>query len=219
LNGFSVFLASYPIKKFTRGDVVLHQDAEPSCVFFIKSGIIKSYNLTSKGEERPIELNTHFDIFPIGWFLDKISKSQYYYEALEDSELYCISKGELTTFLRNNSETMFQLLHRQVERSTHTEVRINALEHSRAFDKIISTLHYFALRFGRDIRRNTVKIPVPLTQQDVANFTGLTRETVSAEFKKLSQQKIIGRQKQEYVINTNKLDELLDDSFEHHFIR
>lgn len=219
MNSFRGFLASYPIRKFTRGDVVLHQDVEPSCIFFIKSGIIKSYNLTAKGEERPIELSTRSDIFPIGWLLDKITRSQYYYEAIEDSELYCVSKDELTSYLQTNNEPVLQLLHRQVERSTHTQLRINALEHSKAFDKVASTLHYFALRFGRDIKRNIIRIPVPLTQQDVANFTGLTRETVSAEFKKLSRRKIIGRHKQEYVIYTNKLDELLDDTFERHFVR
>ena len=104
-------------------------------------------------------------------------------------------------------------------RATHTQLRLNALEHSKAFDKIVSTLHYFALRFGRDIARNTIKIPLPLTQQDVANFTGLTRETVSAEFKKLTRKRVLGHHNQAYVIYTQRLDELLDDSFERHFIR
>jgi CRP-like cAMP-binding protein len=80
-------------------------------------------------------------------------------------------------------------------------------------------LHYFALRFGRDIMRDAIKIVLPLTQQDVANFTGLTRETVSAEFKKLARQRVLGHYKQSYVIYTNTLDELLDDSFERHFVR
>lgn len=219
MNGFSGFLATFPLKKFTRGDIVLHQDTEPSCAFFIKSGIIKSYNLTSRGEERPIELNTSHDVFPAGWLMDKISHAQYYYEAIMDAELYCVPKGDFVTYLKNNSETMYQLLDRQVARATHTQLRLNALEHSKAFDKIVSTLHYFALRFGRDIARNTIKIPLPLTQQDVANFTGLTRETVSAEFKKLTRKRVLGHHNQAYVIYTQRLDELLDDSFERHFIR
>lgn len=219
MNGFSIYLASYPVKKYSRGDVILHQDMEPPCAFLIKSGIIKSYNLTAKGEERPIELSTHSDVFPVAWLFNKIHRAQYYYEAITNAELYCVPKAEFLTYLRNNSESMFQLLDRQVERSAHTQLRLNALEHSKAFDKVISTLHYFALRFGRNITRNSVKIPVPLTQQDVANFTGLTRETVSAEFKKLTQQKVLGHREHDYVIFTNKLDELLDDSFERHFVR
>lgn len=219
MNGFSIYLTSYPVKKYARGDVILHQDIEPPSVFLIKSGIVKSYNLTAKGEEKPIELSTNFDVFPIAWLFSKISKSQYYYEATTDAEVYCIPKEEFITYLRNNSETMLQLLDRQVERSTHTQLRLNALEHSKATDKVVSTLHYFALRFGHDITRNTIKIPLPLTQQDVANFTGLTRETISAEFKKLTQQKVLGHREHGYVIFTNKLDELLDDSFERHFIR
>lgn len=219
MNGITMFLDRFPVKKYSRGDIVLHQDAEPSCVFFIKEGIVKSYNLTSKGEERPIELSTTLDVFPIGWFRDIISKSQYYYEAITDCMLYCVPKEELLTYLRNNSESLLQMLDRQVERSTHTQLRLNALEHSKAYDKIVSMLHYFALRFGRDIMRDAIKIVLPLTQQDVANFTGLTRETVSAEFKKLTRQKVLGHYKQSYVIYTNSLDELLDDSFERHFVR
>lgn len=114
---------------------------------------------------------------------------------------------------------MLQVLDRQVESSTHTQLRLNALEHSKAFDKVISMLHYFALRFGHDIMHDAVKIVLPLTQQDVANFTGLTRETVSSEFKKLTQQRVLGHYHQSYVIYTDALDELLDDSFERHFIR
>lgn len=219
MNGFRNYLTSYPVKKFTRGDIVLQQDAEPTGGFFIKSGIVKSYNLTAKGEERPIELNTSLDVFPIGWLFDKIHRSQYYYEAMTDTELYCVPKEEFVTYLRDHSETMFQLLDRQVERSTHTQLRLNALEHSKAFDKVVSTLHYFALRFGQDIARNAIRIPLPLTQQDVANFTGLTRETVSSEFKKLTQRRVIGQRKQGYVIFTTQLDELIDDSFERHFVR
>jgi CRP/FNR family transcriptional regulator len=218
LNGFSIYLTSYPIKKFSRGDIILHQDTEPPNAYLIKSGIIKSYNLTAKGEEKPIELSTQSDVFPAGWLFNKIKKAQYYYEAITNAELYCVPRTELITYLRNNSETMLQFLDRQVERSTHTQLRLNALEHSKAFDKIVSTLHYFALRFGDHVTRNTIKIPLPLTQQDVANFTGLTRETVSAEFKKLTQQKVLGYREHGYVIHTGKLDELLDDSFERHFV-
>lgn len=219
MNGFSIYLTSYPVKKFARGDIILHQDSEPPCAFLIKSGLVKSYNLTAKGEEKPIELSSNFDVFPIAWMFDKIRRAQYYYEAITNAELYCVPKAEFITHLRNNSETMLQLLDRQIERSTHTQLRLNALEHSKAFDKIVSTLHYFALRFGRHITHNTIKIPLPLTQQDVANFTGLTRETVSAEFKKLTQQKVLGYREHGYVIYANKLDGLLDDSFERHFVR
>ena len=219
MNGFSGFLATFPLKRFTRGEIVLQQDAEPSCVYFIRSGIIKSYNLTSKGEERPIELNTSTDVFPAGWLMNKITRAQYYYEAILDTELYCVPKVDFVTYIKNNSETMYQLLDKQVERATHTQLRLNALEHSKAFDKVVATLHYFALRFGHDIAQNTIKIPLPLTQQDVANFTGLTRETVSAEFKKLTRQRVLGHHNQTYVIYTQHLDELLDDSFERHFIR
>jgi CRP-like cAMP-binding protein len=64
-----------------------------------------------------------------------------------------------------------------------------------------------------------VEIPLPITQQDVANFTGLTRETVSVELKKLATEKVVFSRNRNYVVLTDKLNELLDDEYERRLIR
>ncbi len=93
-------------------------------------------------------------------------------------------------------------------------MRINALEQSKANEKVLSTIHYLALRFGRDIRPHRVEIQLPLTQQDLANFMGLTRETASMELKKLQKKGVINYSNQRYIVNTNTLDSYLDEDYE-----
>ena len=112
-----------------------------------------------------------------------------------------------------------QLLTQSVDEAIKNQMRINALEQSKACEKVLHTIHYLALCFGRDLRQDLVEIPLPLTQQDVANFTGLTRETVSVELKKLAHQKIILYRNRCYVVLTDKLNDLLDDDYEHQLIR
>ena len=99
------------------------------------------------------------------------------------------------------------------------QMRIHALEQSKASDKVLHTIRYLALCFGRDLRRDIVEIPLPLTQQDVANFTGLTRETISVELKKLASKRILFHRNRSYVVLTDKLNELLDDEYEHQLVR
>jgi CRP/FNR family transcriptional regulator len=219
LDHLKEFLERYRIKKYKKGDVILQQDADPASAFAVKKGIIKTYNLTSKGEEKPIGFHSAGELFPLGWIFGKIHKAQYYYEALSDCQLYSAPKDELTTFIQGDPEAMYEVLNRCVWEALNHEMRINALGQSKASDKVLHTIHYLALYFGRDLRRDIVEIPLPLTQQDVANFTGLTRETVSVELKKLASQKILFYRNRSYVVLTDKLNVLLDDGYEQQLVR
>ncbi len=219
MDDLDIFLKRFTLKSFKKGDVILHQDAEPTGVFAVQDGVIKTYNITSKGEEKPIGFTIKNNFFPLGWMFDKTYKSQYYYEAMCDSQAYAVPRSELVEFLKNNNSAMCQMLNRCVEEALNHQMRINALSQSKAAEKVIHTIHYLALCFGRDVRTDIVEIPLPLTQQDVANFTGLTRETVSVELKKLATQKVLFYRNRSYVVLTDKLHALLDDDYGHQLVR
>lgn len=219
MSSLQKFLETHTIKSYQRGDVIVQQDMEPTCAYAIKKGIIKTYNLTAKGEEKPVGFGTKKELFPLSWIFDKIHKAQYFYEALSDCELYAVPKTQLVEFIKNNPRAMFQLLDRCVWEAMTNEMRINALGQSKASDKVLHIIHYLSLCFGRDLQTNIVEIPLPLTQQDIANFTGLTRETISVELKKLATQKIMFSRNRSYVVLTDRLNRLLDDEYEHQLIR
>jgi CRP/FNR family transcriptional regulator len=213
------FLRNYSTKSYKKNDVILQQDVEPGHAFIVKDGVIKTYNITSKGEEKPVGFNLANEIFPLGWVFGKICKSQYFYEALADSEVHIVPKDDLTRFLNDTPAAMLDLLNRCIDNDLRNQMRINALEHSKASEKVLHTIHYLALCFGRDLKTDIVEIPLPITQQDVANFTGLTRETISVELKKLAHQKIVLCRNRSYVVLTDRLDAILDDSYEYQLVR
>lgn len=197
----------------------MQQDATPTGAYIVKQGIVKTYNITNQGEEKPIGFGGENEIFPLGWIFGNICQSQYYYEALGDCDVYCVPTSDLMSFMKSNIEAMQQILERCVRESINHQMRINALGQSKASEKVLHTIHYLALCFGRDVQKDIVEIPLPLTQQDVANFTGLTRETISAELKKLTAQKVIFSRNRNYVVLTNRLNILLDDEYEHRLVR
>lgn len=219
MDSLNSFLNRFTVKNFKKGDVILQQDAEPMSVFAVKSGVVKTYNLTSKGEEKPVGFTLKNDFFPLGWMFGKTRGAQYYYEAMCDASVRAVPKSELLRFLKKNGGAMFHMLERSVQETLNQQMRINALSQSKATEKVIYTIHYLALCFGRDVRTDIVEIPLPLTQQDVANFTGLTRETVSVELKKLAAKKVLFYRNRSYIILTDKLHALLDDGYEHQLVR
>ncbi len=219
MNILHHFLNKYSVDRYEKGEVILQQDIEPSCALVVKKGVVKTYNLTARGEEKPIGFAIKNELFPLGWVFNKIRKAQYYYEALSDCEVYSIPKQELVAYLRATPEAMLHILNRCVWETVSKQMRINALGQSKASDKVLHTMHYLALCFGHDIQKDLVEIPLPLTQQDVANFTGLTRETISVELKKLASREVIFLRNRNYVVLTDRLNDLLDDEYEHHLIR
>lgn len=208
------YCKQFPVKRFERGELILVQGEVPSCAFVIKKGVVKVYNLTSQGDEKPISFDITGEVFPVAWCFEKARYAQYYYEAFNDCEVYCVPRSEYTKFLNSSPDSLYQVLNNLVDWFVNYQMRINALEQSKATMKIVNTLHFLCLRYGIDTKPNMVEIQLPLTQQDLANFMGLTRETTGIELKKLQRKGVLTYKKQSYVVRTDKLEELLDEDYD-----
>lgn len=214
MQTFEKFLNQYHTRKFSKGELILVQGEVPPCAYVIKKGIVKTYNLTSDGDEKPIMYDVKHEILPIGWVFHKLRHSMFFYEAFTDVEMYCVQRDEYLKFLKHNPEIMFDSHSSLVGTYVNHQIRINALEQSKAASKVLNTMHFLCLRFGRDIKDNMVKIDLPMTQQELANFMGLTRETTGIELKKLQRKGILTYRRQNYVVRTDKLNEILDEDYD-----
>lgn len=218
MEDFQKFLSKYHVRRYQKGEIVMVQGEVPTCAYVIKRGVIKTYNLTSQGEEKPIGFDIKNEIFPIGWVFSKTSRAQFYYEAFTDCELYCVPAQDMIAYMMTDQEKLFEYFNYFVARYMNFQMRINALEQSKAAAKVLNTIHYLCLRYGEEMKKDVVKIQLPLTQQDLANFMGLTRETTGIELKKLQRQGVLTYRKQNYIVNTDKLDDLLDEDYDQHRI-
>lgn len=214
MNTFVEFLNRYHVKAFAKGELVLVQGEVPPCAYVIKKGVIKTYNLTARGEEKPITYDVAAESFPIGWIFSKFKESQFFYDAYTDVELYCVPRAEYCEFLKHNPEVLYSAHMFLISRLLNMQTRVNALEQSKASSKVVNTLHYLCLRYGKDVKVDVVRIDLPLTQQELANFMGLTRETTGIELKKLQRAGFLTYKRQNYIVKTDKLNELLDEDYE-----
>jgi CRP-like cAMP-binding protein len=213
VNELRTFYRKYPTIKFAKGELVLQQDDVPSHVYGIKRGVIKVFNLNSDGSSQSISFEIIDDILPLCWAFSKTDKTLFYYEAYTDCELYVIDKDIFKDRLKNDIQFTNAMLERQVSSYIGNMLQVDALEKTRAYTKLAYTFRYLCLRYGREIKENHVKIYVPLTQQELANTTGLTRETTTLELQKLRKNKIISEKFKYYTVNIEKLNEEIDDQY------
>lgn len=214
MSSIDDFLKDYPVKSVSKDDNILLQNTVPEKAFALKSGIVKIYNLTSDGEEKTILFTVQGELFPICWLFSKTEATLYYYQAYTDCELYVIDKEELTQRILEEPKLALLLLEAQTKWHVASMLHINALEQSRASVKLLSMFHFLGLRYGETVKPHRVKIRVPFTQHELANFTGLTRETTAIELKRLRDAGVVTSRQKYYFVNTNKLNDRIDDDYD-----
>ena len=205
------FIQRYPLRKFDKDQILLVQDERPRDIFFVKSGFIKGYDINVDGIEQHIWLGAKGDIIPYEWLFNAVDSTQLFYSAFTYLEVYVVNKDELIEFFAKNPDVLLHVAHDLAAKLSELTEKLTATEKPKASEKIIYMLHMLARRFGQESEdggENT-QITVPLTQQDIANLLGLTRETVATELKKLKDKGYVYYDKWQFVVYTDKITELM----------
>jgi len=209
---FEAFLERYLAKAYAKGEIIIFQGEAPRTAYVVKSGVVKVYNLSHNGDEKPVGFHVVQELFPAPWAYNKAPSALYYYEALTDTVLYHVPREHFLDFLRSHPDELYRHLERAVTDNLGSMMRLNALQHSRASDKLIYTLHYLVVSQGRHISDSEAEITLSLTHQDFANLTGLTRETAATELNKLKALGVISYGKHEpYRVKVRELNKALND--------
>lgn len=209
------FLEGYKDRTFHKGEIIIFQGEAPRTAYVVKSGVVKAYNLSVGGDEKPVGFFTAYDTFPGPWTYGATPSAVYYHEAFSDEVVVClVPRDDYVAFVKGSPTVMYAELQRYVLDHLAKSMRLNALQHSRAGDKLIYTLHYLALSNGVRKSPTLIEITLNLTHQDFANLTGLTRETAATELNKLKHLGVISYGKHTpYQVKLDKLSALLNDQY------
>lgn len=214
MNELRAYYRNHSTVKFAKGEIIFHQGETPKCLYAIKSGIVQVTNLTDGGDCRSISFEMVDDIIPACWAFSKTTKSLFYYGAHTNCELYIMDKKCFLHQLSDNAEFANKLTSRIMNSYIGSQLQVDALEKPNANQKLMYTFRYLTLLYGRPTAiENFIKIQIPLTQQVIANFIGLTRETVSIELSKMESEKIVTSRRKMYTIDIHKLNEAIDDDY------
>ncbi len=204
------FIQRYPLRKFDKDQILLVQDERPRDIFYVKSGFIKGYDINVDGIEQHIWLGAKSDIIPYEWLFSAVDSTQLFYSAFTALEVYVVNRQELIEFFGANPDVLLHVAHDLASKLSELTEKLTATEKPKASEKIVYMLNILAKRFGDENEAgDKAEINVPLTQQDIANLLGLTRETVATELKKLKDKGYVYYDKWQFVVHTDKIAELM----------
>lgn len=157
-------------------------------VYAVRSGTIKTYRLTSDGQEQVTGFYFPGEI--IG--MDGISKDHYANsaKALETASVCEIpfnSLEQLSTQFPSMQRHFFQLMSQEI---TNDQQLITLLSKNSAEERVAALLTSISARNARR-KLSATSFRLPMSRTDIGNYLGLTIETVSRVFSRFNKQGLI----------------------------
>jgi CRP/FNR family transcriptional regulator len=204
------FFQKYPEKTYDKGVILIFGNEEPLGISFIKSGKVIVYEVSPQGEKVIINTYKNPAFFPMSWAINN-TPNAYFYEVQESAKIYLAPKDEVLDFLQHNPDVLLDLLSRVYRGAEGLLRRTAHLMGGRASSRLIYEIIVSLKRFGEQSPGGTYSLTI--TETELAERTGLTRETVSREIQKLKKSDLLTLQRGTMVVANIKLleDQIGDD--------
>lgn len=199
----------YQLQKREVGEPILYQGEVPRQAYILAEGIVKVYDIGNAGDEKIINFLSTADLLPPAWVFKKAPVSLYYYDAFTECTFYKMPREVFLDAVKSTPALSQFMFEHYATSFVGSLLEINALEQSKGSEKIVHMLQYLLMRFPGTKDGDWHKIELRVTHQDLANMTGLTRETTSTELNKLRRKGIVEYANQHYSLNIPLLRSLL----------
>jgi len=192
-------------RNFVDNQNIFLQQENSENLYNITQGNVKIYQLLSDGRIQIIGF-----LYP-GDFFGSYKTGKYNYSAEAIGEVKtCVFKHEaLNKYLEKNMNLAKELLNMTSQELTLAQDRIGVLGKMNANERLATFILNISKQRARIGWKNN-PVSLPMTRQDIADYLGLTLETVSREFTKLKISNVIKvmNSKQIYINDIDKLSSL-----------
>ncbi len=187
----------------------MYQGDEPSHMFYVCKGSLKYYDIDQNGSEKIIHLIGPQGLLPMLYAFGSHTMIDAFYSTLDDVELLLIPMDDFKQRVQTDVALCNLILGWFAQEAECIMMRLKSLEKNDAKSKVVDALSYLVAMHSTPLSKDWFGINFGLSQQIIADLTGLTRETVSNIMRELEPFKIIRSPKQLCVeINRKKLLEL-----------
>jgi CRP/FNR family transcriptional regulator len=173
---------------FVKGQHVFRQTDAFVGLYAVRSGVVKTYEITPQGHENITGFHLPGDV--IG--LDGLKDNHHLLAAvaLERAALCMLSEQRLFAAMRGSPHLCSRVLSLMSAAMENDQQRARLMQHLRAEERLAAFILQLAKRYGQR-RLSTTRIRLPMSRTDIAGYLGLTLESVSRGFRRLVDQQLI----------------------------
>ena len=154
--------------------VIYREGAVADSVFVVMEGTVKTYRDLRSGKRALCAFLFKRDLFGLA------ERGRYvnFAQAVTPVVLHRLSMTQLTTLLKQDAELQFQFLAKVTHELRESQRRAVLINRRDAAGRLAMFIELMAARLGRSARQGR-EVTLPMSRTDIANYLGLSLESVS----------------------------------------
>lgn len=188
----SAVLRQARVTELKRRQRIYHPGEPASQVYLVESGVVKLSVESPEGREAILGFQNPGDLFGEMAVIDD-GPQDHRAEAHEDAVVWGISRDVFIDLMRESTALGQAVVTLLGHRMRMYRTRVREILHQSALARVANTLEHLAGQHGVEDADGVV-IALRLSQRDIANLVGLTRETVNFILKDLRERNLIETQ-------------------------
>lgn len=197
------------LRPYAKNQLIQYQGDPLTHIHLIKKGYIKAYTILDSGDTRTILILGPGDIFPLAFSesLDwKNYEVRYFYQTLCDCQLVTLSSEVLRDAMDDDPSQLKAYMNYLTASNQAVTHQLEVMKNKKAIDKVAMLLPYLAQKTGKESRPGVYQIQLKLSHQELADLSGITRETTTSLVKELEKSGVIKQQRGRWQINLGALE-------------
>lgn len=187
------------LREFARGDILYLPGDNDKYVYIVASGLVKIAKINDSGKELTLAIYGAGDIFgELALMVDRPRRTQA--TAAIKSSIWCLPLEPFKELVSSSPNLSMQLSTIIGERRHDLENRMENLVFRDVPARLASLLISLADQYGM-MRQGKIHIEMKLSQLELANFIGATRETTSTVINDLKRRGILDTHHRTIIIN------------------
>lgn len=175
---------------YHKKEIVFMEGEEREAVYFIAKGVIKTSKSDFNGKEHIINFLQAGEMFPhVGFFEETPYPATA--ETLEETELYIIRIQDFDQLMLDHPNIAVQVMKIMGQKLSLLTERIRELSTKDVRHRVIATLIRLGEESGTNGIDQPVSITIPLTNTNLANMVGSTRESINRVLNELKKNDLL----------------------------
>lgn len=194
----SLFDNSSNLVKAKKGRILFGVDDPTTKMYLVKEGAVKIYRYTEDGKEVILHIHGPGELITISP-LFKDMDHVVFAESLIDTELYWIPLAQFKASVNEDPEILLEIGKALADNWDEVEEKIEAFVTHDSLGRLAYLILQLVNKYGGK-EGNKISLPFPLTHQELANLTGMFRETISISMQELKKTGIIDIEKHTIIV-------------------
>lgn len=176
-------------RNYKKGQSVFFEGDISDKLYIVNKGKIKIFKYTKEGKEQILYILSDGD-FTGDLSLLKKGKLEFNAEALENTAVCTLTKENFDKILSDNPNIALKILEVVHDRVINLENLVQRLNTKDVESRVSDVLLSLIKNFGNETNEGTL-LQLPLSREEIGNYSGLTRETISRTLTSMQEEGII----------------------------